>query len=356
MLGAGAQRHGPLATAHPLSALAQQGHPLGHVGQLGVAGQRAHAHTLYRRVAHHHLGQPGAQCGGHGVQLATRHDGAADGGALLAGLHRHLARHLLDEQLEFGVVGRDIGRQDRAVQGIGLGVEGHAVAHQVGMDAQPGGRVGAAGEGEHILALQAVQQITGGADHQLQRTLGQDARLHDQPHRRLGQVAGGGGRLADAGHARQEAGRQLFQQAPDRKVEGVDVHRHAAARHQDVAAGKLVGLAQRHGRAFVHQVARGQLVAAGGSVGQQGAAAAFDVDPAIGAGGAGVGRHGVQRFLVLVQVLGQRLEPISALLKIQLHQVGQAHAAGVVQRFGKVDRLGMGVGHRLAVDRAAQRL
>ena len=67
--------------------------------------------------------------------------------------------------------------------------------------------------------------------------------LHDA-HHRLGQVAGGGGGLADAGHAGQEAGRELFQQAPDREVEGVDVHRHAAARHQDVRAAEQALLAQ----------------------------------------------------------------------------------------------------------------
>jgi hypothetical protein len=51
-------------------------------------------------------------------------------------------------------------------------------------------------------------------------------------------------------------------------------------------------------------------------------------------------------FLALVEVLGQRLQAVGALLEIQLQQVArQAHAAGVVHRLGEVDRLGMGVGH-----------
>jgi hypothetical protein len=61
---------------------------------------------------------------GHRVQVLARHDGAADRGALLAGLDRHLARHFLDEEVELLVVGRHVGRQDGAVQRVGLGVEG----------------------------------------------------------------------------------------------------------------------------------------------------------------------------------------------------------------------------------------
>ena len=109
-------------------------------------------------------------------------------------------------------------------------------------------------------AVQAVEQVAGAADHQLQAPSGSRPDSCISRTSRFGQVAGGGGRLADAGHAGQEAGRELLQQAPDREIEGVDVHRHAAARHQDVRAGEAALLAQRHRRAFVQQVARRQLV------------------------------------------------------------------------------------------------
>ena len=102
------------------------------------------------------------------------------------------------------------------------------------------------------------------------------------------------------------------------------------------------------------QVATGQLVAAHARIGKQGACAAFDVDPAVGTGRAGVGRDGVQRFFVLAQVLGQGFEAQGTLLKIELEQIGQAHAAGVVHGVGKVDGLGMGLVNRLAVEGAAQ--
>ena len=149
----------------------------------------AHVHTLHRRVTHHHLGETGTQQLSHRVQLLARHDGAADGGALLAGLAGHLTHHLLDEQLKLRVVGRHVVGQDGAVQRVGLGVERHAARHQVGVHPKPGRRVGRAGKRDHVLPVQPVQQIAGATDHQLQRALGQDAGLVDQAHRCFGQVA-----------------------------------------------------------------------------------------------------------------------------------------------------------------------
>jgi hypothetical protein len=100
-------RQSPRRRRRPVPRLAQQGHALGHVGLLRVRGQGAHLHALHRRVTHHHLGQARAQGARPPRPGAARHDGAADGGALLAGLDRHLARHLLHEQVELFVVGRD---------------------------------------------------------------------------------------------------------------------------------------------------------------------------------------------------------------------------------------------------------
>jgi hypothetical protein len=52
---------------------------------------------------------------------------------------------------------------------------------------------------------------------------------------------------------------------------------------------------------------------------------------------------GVKLLLVLAQVLGQGLEALGALLKVQLEQIGQAHRAGVVHRLAKVDGVRMGL-------------
>ena len=74
-----------------------------------------------------------------------------------------------------------------------------------------------------------------------------------------------------------------------------------AARHQDVGAGEAALLAQRHRRPFMHDIARRQFGRAQAGVGEQRGRAAFDVDPAVGARGAGVARDRVQMLLVLDQ-------------------------------------------------------
>ena len=92
---------------------------------------------------------------------------------------------------------------------------------------------------------------------------------------------------------------------------------------------KLALLAERHRRAFVHHVARRQLVAAHRRVREQRAGAAFDVDPAVGARRAGVARDRVELLLALVQVLGQRLQARRALLEVERQQRRHAGAARV---------------------------
>ena len=118
---------------HELSALHQRRNALGHVGALRVRRERAHANVLARGVANDGLRQPRAQPRRDRIDLRSRHDRAADRGALLARLHRHLARDFLDEEIELFVVGRHVGREDRAVQRVGLGVEWDRVAHDVRM-------------------------------------------------------------------------------------------------------------------------------------------------------------------------------------------------------------------------------
>ena len=92
-----------------LVAGAQERDALGDVGLLRLRGERAHLHALDRRVADAHLGQPLAQARRDRVEMLRRHDRAPDRGALLPRLGRHLARDLLDEEVELLVVGRDVG-------------------------------------------------------------------------------------------------------------------------------------------------------------------------------------------------------------------------------------------------------
>ena len=52
-----------------------------------------------------------------------RRHGAADGGALLPRLHRHLGRDFLDEQVELGRARRRVGPEQRGVEAVLLGDE-----------------------------------------------------------------------------------------------------------------------------------------------------------------------------------------------------------------------------------------
>ncbi len=65
---------------------------------------------------------------------------------------------------------------------------------------------------------------------------GQDTGLDDQLDAALGGQRRGRGRLGDHRHAGEERTGRLLGEAPGREVEGVDVHRHAPAGHQDVLA------------------------------------------------------------------------------------------------------------------------
>jgi len=156
----------------------------------------------------------------------TGHQDAARAGAALAALQRHLLAHFLDEEVELLGAGGGVGAEHDGIEAVGLHVEGHALVHDARVALEHAAGTGAAGEGDHVLA-----------------------------HHGFGEVAGGRGRLADAGHARQEAGRELLQQAPDGEVECVDVHGHAAPGYQDVSTRKHARLAQWQGRSFVHDVA-----------------------------------------------------------------------------------------------------
>ncbi|MNJ26625.1 hypothetical protein D3C77_211140 [compost metagenome] len=106
----------------------------------------------------------------------------------------------------------------------------------------------------------------------------------------------------------------------------------------------------------MHHVARRQLAAAQAGIGEQGAGAAFDVDPAVGTGCAAVVRQGVKLLLALEQELAEGLEARCALLEVHRHQFGDAALAGMGDGFGEVQHFFMGARQRLAVDRAAQRL
>ncbi|MNS97256.1 hypothetical protein D3C72_1315820 [compost metagenome] len=132
------------------------------------------------------------------------------------------------------------------------------------------------------------------------------------------------------------------------------MHGQATARHQDVRAGETAFFTKRDGRAFVQHVRRRQFVAAHAGVGEQGARAAFDVDPAVGARGARQMRDCIQLFLALDQVQGQRLQARRALLEVQRHQARHARFARIGDGFVEVDLFRMRVIDDAVVQGAVQ--
>jgi hypothetical protein len=176
----------------------------------------------------------------------------------------------------------------------------------------------------------------------------------NQPYHGLGQVAGRSSRFADARHGGQKTRRELFQQTPNRKVKSINVHRDTSARNQDVGAGEAALFPNHDRRPFVQHVRRRQFTATHAGEGEQGPDPAFDINPAVGAGGAGQMRHLVQLFLSLHQIHRKGLQACGALLKVQPHQRRDARFAGIAERLAEIDVFGMSVVNQIVVQSVVQ--
>jgi len=178
--------------------------------------------------AHESLG-----CGGH-------HD-AAHGGALLAGLVRHLLDHVVDEHRQGIGAFADVRTQHRGVERVGLDVDGHVVRDDLRMAADGARGVARTGEDDGVLRPDVVQQVARGPGKQREHAGWQQVLLLPQ----LGDPHGGrgrsGARLGEHGNACQQRTGQLLAQVPRRKVEGIDVDRHAQPRSQDVLPQEPAG-------------------------------------------------------------------------------------------------------------------
>ena len=136
--------------------------------RLRVRGQRAHLHAS--SAGRPPPPWPGARGDalGHGVEVLARHDGAADGGALLAGLHRHLAHHLLDEEVELPSSGDTSGPRMAQFSESASALNGDAWRTRFGSHAQLAAVSAEPVKVTTSLPVQPVQQVAGAADHQLQ--------------------------------------------------------------------------------------------------------------------------------------------------------------------------------------------
>ena len=87
-----------------------------HVASLSESYQRSHPDGFQFGIADRHLRQTLAQRRYDGIDVGGRCERAANGCAFLPGLHRHLLRHFLDEQVELRAAGRRIRCENGGVE------------------------------------------------------------------------------------------------------------------------------------------------------------------------------------------------------------------------------------------------
>ena len=86
---------------------------------------------------------------------------------------------------------------------------------------------GRAGKGDHVLAIEMVEQIARAAADQADCPLRHQPAINNHFDHRLRQLRGSGSRFDDGRHTGKPGGRQLFQHAPAGEVKGVDMYRYA---------------------------------------------------------------------------------------------------------------------------------
>src|ERR1700722_2348623 len=131
-----------------------------------------------------------------------------------------------------------------------------------------------------------VKQITGAAADQLKGAGGENTGTGNFPDDGFGQEGGDGGRFDDGGHACQEVDRDLLEHSPDGEVECVDMDGDAFFGNQDMLGHEGVAFTQV-GALPVEAEGGVRKFAAKRGIGEEVADPAFEVDPAVGAGGAG---------------------------------------------------------------------
>ena len=151
------------------------------------------------------------------VEMLGRRHGAADRGAFLPRLDRHLGHDFLDEQVELGRSRRGVGAEQRGVEAVLLGDELDAFALHDGVRAQLERGRGRAGEADHVLPGQMVEQVADPADDQLHRSRREHAGFDHDLERGFGQIGGRRGRFDDRRHAREQGRRELLEHPPDRE-------------------------------------------------------------------------------------------------------------------------------------------
>jgi hypothetical protein len=345
-------RRGVRVTRYDPGRLLELGHRLADGMKLVAAGERAHGNAFLARVADADLGEPGGDRLLDGIDMLGRRHGAADGGAFLPRLNRHLPDDFLHEQVEFGRSRGCVGAQDRGVEAVAFGDEAHALPgdHRVRLKFYRGLR--RAGEGNHVLKRQMLEQVAGRAHDQLQRAGRQYVGFDHDADGMLGEIAGGRRRLYHRGHPGEDGGAKLLQHAPDGEIEGVDVNRDALQRREDVLADEGAALRQRLHVAVDQDALVGEFAASLRGKGKKRAGAALDIDPAVGPRRAGLVVELVQLFLARHDRLAERLQHVRPLVERHPAERRAADSACVVEHRLEVEPAAAGQRDRLPGDRA----
>ncbi len=321
---------------------------------LREACEWAHAHAFGAGITDDGLRQLRLQCTDDVGQAAAGHERLADRRAFLPGLHRHLARDFAHEQVELGRSRRSVRPEDRGVQRIGFGDEPHRMADHRRVRAQLRRRRRRTGERHHVLAIEVIEQVADATADQLQCPGRQQPGLDDAPYDELRQVTRRGRRLHQRGHARQQRRRQLFEHAPDRKVEGVDVYCRAFERDADVLADERSALRQGLDSAIQIDAAVRQFARPFAREHEHRADAAVDVDPGVGFRRACPIGEFVELVLEVEQPLAERAQHRGALVECHGAQRATAGRARVRERAADVESAARRLRHGLAGARIKQ--
>ncbi len=326
-----------------------------HFLALVEACKRSHANRLIGRITDGRLAETIVQGRYQRLAIGTGRNDTADGRAFLAGFHRHLARDFLDEEIELLSAGAGVKAEDGGVEAVCLHGETHGIRNDRLVRLQTLAGRGGAGESHHILAFDMVEKIADGAADELQRTFRQQAGFDDTANHELGEIGRLAGRLDDRGNAGKQGRRDLFQHAPAREIEGVDMHGNTLERAQDMLCGKALILGKLLDIAIKENACIRQLAPSLGGIGQQGPDAALDVDPAVGAGGARRRRKRIEFLLAIEQRLAERLQHRGALMEGHAPQRRSALVAAIDQGLLEIDAGGIDESHRHTGRRIEQR-
>jgi len=172
-----------------------------YVVALTDADQRPHARVLGAGIADLGLGQPFGKRLLDRVEILRGGHGAADGGAFLAGLDRHLGRDFFDEQVELGRAGNSIRSEHRVVQRVRFHVEANAVLENRSRALEHFPRRRRTGERHRTLPVEMIEQIPAAAAQQLDASVRKQPGLDHRAEHCFGEIRRHRRRLDDRGHS-----------------------------------------------------------------------------------------------------------------------------------------------------------